>query len=530
MKMQIPLRHILAAAVGTVISAAGLSCDQGPVDYGKFEQRTIEANLAVVDSAATIYHAQFAAGNIDAAAAQAQAFLLTQPGVDTAMISPDSTVWAFFTSGLLAGTGDVRRDTTGSGAAGPEREPTVRASGGGETGEYTHYVLPHNTELPGTQKAADAIRGIFERKLGWDDDKMYKGGEVDLGLVLGLINPGTSVLFWSGHGTVVPESATALYGVSSLVLGKNYDTKKMAEATAKQYAGYLNPAPGQRRQVAVFEDEKTHKFYHVVMPEFIRANGDFDGAESLPINRTKTIVYLSCCYSSTYGLPSAFIDAGADVVYGYSREVSDGWSCSKDTAIFSALADTCMAKETYYVGESRDPKTWAELGRFGDSLVMLRALCRVKRGDDTLRAQFVQAVRNSSGSGISALLYPEPSSDPAANVMISFPGDQPGLFNCTADENATIYWTDAGTGRTYTVMKDFVGVNGTIDVGRCRSDVMTGHFSGKLGWWDFGKDPEKEPPTDTIGLRDGIFKFTGKVGSGKLSPQRLAAGMPPTAR
>jgi hypothetical protein len=209
MKMQIPLRHILAAAVGTVISVAGLGCNQGPVNYDKFEQRTIEENLAAIDSASSIYAAQFAAGNIDAAAAQAQAFLLTQPGVDTAVISPDSTVWAFFTSGLLAGTGDVRRDTTGSGAAGPERGPTVRVSGGGETGEYTHYVLPHHAELPGSQKAADALRGIFERKLGWDDDKMYKGGEVDLGLVLGLINPGTSVLFWSGHGTLVPLDASA---------------------------------------------------------------------------------------------------------------------------------------------------------------------------------------------------------------------------------------------------------------------------------------------------------------------------------
>lgn len=530
MKMQVSFRQVLAFAVGTALCVAGLSCDQGPVNYDKFEKRTIMENLAAVDSAATIYHAQFAAGDIDAAAAQAQAFLLTQEGVDTAMISPDSTVWAFFTSGLLAGTGDIRRDTTGFGAAGPEREPAVRATGGGETGEYTHYVLPHHTELPGTQKAADALRGIFERKLGWDDDEMYKGGEVDLGLVLGLINPGTSVLFWSGHGTVVPESANAPYGVSSLVLGRDYDLKKMAEATAKQYAGYLNPASGQRRQVAVFENEKTHKFYHVVMPEFIRANGDFNGAESLPINRTKTVVYLSCCYSGTYGLPKAFLDAGADVVYGYSWEVSDGWSCSKDTTVFSALADTCMAVEADYAGESQDPKTGASLSRFGDSLVMLRALCRVKRGDDTLQAPLVQAMRGGSGSGISALLYAKGSSDPAANVMIGFPGNEPGMFNCTSDENATIYWTDAGSGRTYTVMKDYVGVNGTIDVERCRSDVITGHFQAKLGWWDFGKDPKKEPPTDTIGLRAGVFKFTGKVGSGKLSPQQFAAGSLPSVR
>jgi hypothetical protein len=161
---------------------------------------------------------------------------------------------------------------------------------------------------------------------------------------------------------------------------------------------------------------------------------------------------------------------------------------------------------------------------------MLRAVCQVKRDDELLRPGYVQATRSISGSGINALLCKEGSADIAANVMISFPGDQPGLFNCTADENATIYWTDAGTGYTYTVMKNYVGVNGTISVDRCRSDVITGHFSGKLGWWDFGKDPEKEPPSDTITLEGGVFKFTGKVSSGKLSPQGIAAGSLPTVR
>jgi hypothetical protein len=537
--MQMPLRHILAVAVGTVISVAGLGCKLGPVDYGKFERRTIEANLAAIDSASSIYATLLAAGDIDAAAAQAQAFLLTQPGVDTVGIAGDSTVWALFTSGLLAGTGDIRRDTTGSGAAGPEREPIVRVMGGGEVGDFTHYVLPHNTELPGTQKSADALRGIFQRKLGWENDEMYKAGEVDLGLALGLIAPGTSLMFWSGHGTLVDDPAVETW-VCGLVLGKAYSRESMAKAVVTQYLGYFNPGPAQAQQVAVVQFAGDHNYHMVVLPTFVRANGDFDKNETLAINQTKTIVYLSCCYSYAEvsgpgSLVQAFRDVGADMVCGYSWAVGDAWACEADTTFLSAMADTCFSIQALNRMSSRTDPTPHRGGNAswfctGDSMVLLRAVCQVKRDNELLRPGYVQATRSISGSGISAVLYPEQSSDPAANVMISFPGDQPGEFNCTSDENATIYWTDAGTGYTYTVMKNYVGVNGTISVDRCRSDAITGHFSGKLGWWDFGKDPEKEPPSDTITLDAGVFKFTGKVGSGKFSPQQFAAGTPPTVR
>ena len=527
MKIQASFRQALAFAVGTALSVAGLSCNQGPVNYDKFEQRTLEANLAAIDSATSVYFTQLAAGDTSAAVQQARGVLLAQPGVEAVSVSPDSTIWAFFSSGLLAGTGVLRR-ALGAALEPAEPNSSVEASSGGEVGDFTHYVLPFDQELPCTRKAADAIKGIFKRHLGWDNDETFTGAQVDLGLVLGLIKPGNSVLFWSGHGTIAPESVGG-YNVSSLILGKPYAQRQMAEATAKQYAGYLNPGPGQKAQVAIYEDS-VHRFYHVVLPEFIRANGDFNGSESLPINQTRTIVYLSCCYSGCYGLALAFSDAGADVVYAYSDRVSDNWSCEKDTTVFKALSDTCLTQESDYAGPLSDPSTGARLMRFGDTLVTLRAICTVNRDGDTLRASLVQGMRDGSGSGINAILCPDGSDEVAANVMIGFPGDQPGLFNCTSDENATIYWTDAGTGYTYTVMKNYVGVNGTISVDRCRSDAITGHFHGKLGWWDFGKDPEKEPPTDTIALRDGVFKFTGKVGSGKLSPQRLAAGMPPTVR
>jgi hypothetical protein len=327
-----------------------------------------------------------------------------------------------------------------------------------------------------------------------------------------------------------------------LVLGKTYAKEAMAEAAVTELLGYLNPQPSFERQAAVLQFVGSPAYQILLLPGFFSVNADFDQAESLPINQTKTIVYLSCCYSgyspsgSSSRLADALLYKGADIVCGYTWEVGDGFSCDRDTTFFSALADTCLPWEAVRaMGNQTDPVArrdgqHAEWTAYGDSLVMLRALCRVKRDDDTLQAQLVQGMRGGSGSGINALLYAEGSSDPAASLMIGFPGNEPGLFNCTSDENATIYWTDAGTGRTYVVMKDFVGVSGTIDVMRCQPDAIIGHFDGSLGWWDLGKDPEKEPPSDTITLDAGVFKFTGKVGSGKFSPQRLAAGSPPSVR
>ncbi len=345
------VRRVIALAVFVLTPFLLLTCKQArPADYSRFEERTIEANLTAIDSASRIYAAQLAAGDIDAACAQAQAFLLTQEGVDTAQIALDSTVWAFFTSGLLAGTGDIRRDTTGSAGAALQQEPAARSAGGGEVGDAPSYMLPFDTELPGTRRASDAIRGIFSRKLNWKNYDMFSGSDVDLGLALGAINPGASILFWSGHGTTVPVLPGSPVDEAGIVLGKTYGKKQMAEAAVSQLIGYLKPGPDQLRQAAIVRFVGKPYYNIVLLPGFIRANADFNTTESLPLNQTKTIVYLSCCFSayaafSTPALVQAFLDAGADVVCGYTWAVGDAWSCDKDTTFFRAMADSCFPGE-----------------------------------------------------------------------------------------------------------------------------------------------------------------------------------------
>jgi hypothetical protein len=528
------------------------SCKLGPVDYGRFEQRTIEENLAAIDSAASIYATQLAAGSIDSAAAQAHAFLLTQPGVDTVEIAPDSTVWAFFTSGLLAGTGDVRRDTTGSGGAVTRREPAVRTAAGGETGSPLHCVLPHNVELPGTQLASDVIRDYFDRRLCWGEDEVFKGGEVDLGVAEGLINPGTGVTFWSGHGLLVKPELAGTWA-PGLLMGKTYTQKSMAQAAVRQFVGYLDPEPGQERQAAVMRFVGDPAYSVVVLPGFIRAHGNFNVAETLPFNACKTIVYLSCCYSAydPSGVPGtagplmqAFLDAGADLVCGYTWEVGDAWSCDKDTRFFGAMSDTCFPAEARAtMGSLTDPTprrmgVHAEFGMRGDTLVLLQSVLQAKKSGTLYR----------SGAGARAEMYgsevtkvydwvrQDGSSDEAALVTVLFPSTSPGSFDLFSS-GAYMSWVDIGTGRTYWAQNGYVGTGGTLTIDHCTDSLVVGHFSATLGWWDAGKSPYADPPSDAFTLEEGVLKYSGKIthyGLGPLPsgywPRRFSAGVPSSAR
>jgi hypothetical protein len=513
--------RFVPSVLASLAAVSLLSCKLGPIDYGKFEQRTIEANLAAVDSASVIYAAQFTAGNIDAACTQAQAFLLTQEGVDTAVISSDSIVWAFFSSGLLAGTGDIRRDTTGDAATMPERKPAVRAAGGGEAGGPLHCVLPHNVELPGTQLASDVIRDYCQKRLDWGEDDVFTGSEVDLGLAEGLINPGTGVIFWSGHGTLLPTESGA--EVPGLVMGRTYNQQSMAQAAVRQFVGYFNPGSGQERQVAVVQFCGMPGFHTVVLPGFIRAHGDFDSAESLPFNTGKTIVYLSCCYGGYSGnagvgpLVQAFLDAGADLVCGYSWSVGDAWSCDKDTRFFEAMSDTCFPIEAENaMGSLMDPYpgrggVHAEFHVWGDFKILLQTILKLGK-DGTLYRSGVGASAEMYGSAATKVydwVREDGSSDEAALVTFLFPSTSPGSFDLSSS-GACISWADIASGRNYFAQPGYIGTGGTLSIERCSDSLVVGHFNATLGWWEPGQS-HTEPPSAVIVLADGVLKFTGKI-------------------
>lgn len=529
MKMKFLFRQASALAVAAA-SVVGLSCRLGPVDYGKFELRTIEENLAAIDSATTIYATQLAAGNIDAAAQEAQEFLLTQPGVDKVRIAADSTVWAFFASGLLAGLGTDDVDTVTARAVSP---PEVRVQAGGEVGDGPQYILPFNVELSSTRRDADAIRGIFQRALGWGEGVMVADSEVSLGLVQSAVESGTSLLFWAGHGLLLPPDSSSA-DVPGIMTGTPYDRRGAAEAAASRFAGYANPG-ASRRQIAVFQRGRTRKYHLVIMPEFIRAHADFDLNEAEPQNATKTIVYLSCCYSAystggTGALMQAFLDAGADVVSGWTWAVGARFACDKDTMFFKAMADTCLPGEAYSsLGSVTEPVPrrgglHARLAMYGDTLVLLQTVLRVEKNGTLFRSSAGAQAKmfGSHVTEVSVWERQDASPDEAAHVTFLFPSTSPGSFDLSTS-GAFIKWEDIATGRTYWAQSGYVGTSGILNIDQCAGDVVIGHFNATLGWWEAGKNPYNDPPTDTISLKDGVLKYTGKIAHYDPSPT-LAGG------
>ena len=525
MKMQIPFRaFILAAGATAMVAMSG--CKQGPVNYDNFEQRTIKANLAAIDSAQVLYHAQLAAGNIDAAAQQACQFLLAQPGVNTAEIAPDSTVWAHFTSGLLAGTGDIERPTTGPTNAGrqaPNREPVVRAASGGEVFNVASYLLPFPDELPGTVDASAALMGIFDTKLNWKSESVSMGHQVDLEKVLNLIKNGRSVIVWSGHGTLVAPDSGDSACTPGLVLGKSYGNDDAASAAAVQYADYLNPGEGQERQAAMVKFENDPAWYLVILPGFIRAHGYFDGTEAMPgYPFCKTVVMLSTCYSaySPAGAPGdmiqAFRSVGADVVCGYTWAVHDNFACNKDTAFLAAMADTCLAGEALTtIGSRVDPNPikghQAVFTMVGDSMVMLQAMLQARKDGELYQTCSGGTVDyQSDGTQVLSMLHTQGSFDPVDYVNVTFPGNSAGTFDVMTTDNAMIVWEHSGDPDNWYAEKGMRGVSGTIQIDSCDGGNVFGSFSGTVGQWTNGHDPATDPPDNVLNITEGRIKHTGK--------------------
>jgi hypothetical protein len=514
---------VMAAILGAAISVL-LTCHSGPTDWTAFNKNTIEQNLAGIDSAGSIYQAQFAAGNIDAAAQQACAFLLTQPGVDSAAIAPDSTVWAYFSSGLLAGLGDDMEgaDTTGVKSA-PSPRVRAQVDSGGELSGSALYILPNYVDLPYSKQAADDIQNILQTNLGWDDNVVYLGDQVTIDLVKDQISEAAGLLYWAGHGVLVGRKDP----VCALVLGNEYDKEVLAIQAVSQ-AGYYDPGPNKPRLAGVFYNRRNGKYHIVILPAFIRTYGNFDVADNQPdFNMGRTIVYLSCCFGAwddTYdqSLVKAFLSRGADLVCGWDWAVNDGFAMEKDKAFFQAMSDTFLPNEALQqMGNLHCPQLYRKMGAtfemVGDPLVMLEAVLQCEVEGTIYRAYsgWPTVSSDAGGTGVTGDLCAKSSSaTPVGMIIIAFPGNSPGTFDCATEDNASIYYLDNASATAYYVMKGWQGVSGTINIVNLRKNIITGTFTGVLGHWGEDQDPTKEPPQSVVHIDNGVLKYTGKFMQG----------------
>ncbi|MEO0086410.1 MAG: hypothetical protein ABIK37_07255, partial [candidate division WOR-3 bacterium] len=379
--------------ISLALVAALAACCHRPVDWQALDEQTLEQNLAALQTAEEAYLSRLSTGDISAAAREAQARLQGLTGVDTVIIAPDSTVWAYFANGLVAG---VCEQTFGTGTSTPQ--PPLRgtwtasaAPEGGVVGSSPEILVPFAEELPGTVHEAEAVLRMCRNCYVLRKAKVHQNNEVTVTRVKALLQDARSLLFWTGHGCLVSPYPGAPPG-AALLTGKGYSRRELAAAVAGDFRADAQAGQSGPRLAFVAHNRR---FYPVILPAFVRAYGRFENSEPY----WKTIVYVSACFSAYVTNPEleqAFRDAGADLYCGFDWAVNDMFSCELDTAFIGAMADTCLPLEALaQLGAVTDPDPIfgrnASFRISGDTLAMLRHVLDARRDGRLHRAGAVVA-------------------------------------------------------------------------------------------------------------------------------------------
>ncbi len=518
-------------AVLAALTIMTLTCKPAAVNWEAFDEQTIEKDLAALESAADVYFEKLQAGDIDAAAQLAQAALLASAGVDTAVIAPDSSVWAVFDNGLVAGTGKRWDSAVGSAAGRAGTPARARVSSDWEVSPRVTIITPNATDAPVSAAMADLAESYLCDVMQWQLAARYADEQVTRNTVRDALGSGSRLLYWVGHGFVVWVPGVGY--ANGLMLGTTYATRAMAQAAADSLLDDLKPTGADKRCV-LWWDQDMAKYVVVILPAFVREYADFDHTGQANV-MTRTMVCLTACYSA-WGRPGelvqAFLDKGADVVAGYDWSVAQTWAAARDSAFFCDLADTCFPVEALRRMANEDPSTWrgyhASFMAYGDSLVRLQNVMRLKKDGTMYRAATAYGERVAGRSAVVSALRRQADARHSAPEIVDgfeviYPGEGTGQFNTSADEGAMVTWIEMLSGRTFIAANNYVGVGCQIKVTKSTDDFLTGTVSGSVGYWSISQNPESVPPMQTLRLTDGCFKVT-------VLDSSLGRSAPATAR
>lgn len=499
-----------------------LSCHQ-PIDWTALNEQTVEQNLGALRTAEDVYLARLASGDISAAAEEARASLLGEPGVDTATISPDSTVWVIFSNGLVAGICERTFDTTTGRSPvaarrlpGSDRLPVVIS--GGVVASSPRIFAPFADELLGTALETYDVWEMCRGCYGLRQAEFWTNTAVTVQRVKAQLQDARSLFFWTGHGCLVSPFSGAP-PCAALLTGRSYSRGEMATAIATEFRDDARSGPAGPRLAFAAHGRR---FYPVILPEFVRAYGRFDNSEPY----WKTIAYITACFSAYQTNPEleqAFHDAGADLFCGYDWAVHDMFAYNLDTTFIGALTDTCVPMEALALLGSvtdPDPVMWrnASFRMSGDTLVMLRHVLDGRRDGRPFRAGAVVATAGGQAN-LQAAVVAEGDSEPSWQVTVACPASS-GTYEIQTCDDAFICLIDNRESRVYYAIRGYVGVNGTIDITRYDAEVISGRYSGTLGYWSPGLIPNRDQPTVTLTITDGRIKHTGwRVGSHRAEPR-----------
>jgi hypothetical protein len=495
---------LLGGGCGSDDSPTGPANGGDDPEPDDFTTSGVAAALDAMLAVDTLYH-QVRADQGDAAAGQAAvASLEANPAVAASGISSDGTVWARFRHGLR-----VAIITQGRGVAPLARRAPEPDKDGGEATGAAVVMTPFAHRWGSANE--DAVAGMIDTCFGASTSSRtvrYSDGEVTIQRLSEVLSQGPGVLLYSSHGCLVPVDASTEW--TALLTGQSASSVAMAQLMVDHY---LAGATGVGLDWRVMAAVEHGTLYLAVTPAFIAAHASFDGLEGLN-NGCKSLVYACCCNSGRLGcgLQEAFINAGVDMYLGWSDTVSVGFAGDAQQRFFRQAIDTCTVDEAYNaMGSLDDPGSPARLMLYQAPAMepmMLRAQMQFTK-DGTARRGYSVGVAVDDGVTMVSCVAGQAMQMPSWSVTVHMPGTGAGTWDCVGQEDAMIMLLDFDSMQVYVVQQDQVGVDGTIEVSRNDGDLISGTFSGTLGHWVDGQDPEVDPPASTVSIEGGVFKHVG---------------------
>ena len=480
-------------------------CTKSPTTPNHTESDVDRLTVAVetLGSADSLYLAILDSQGRAAAVSSTVNYLNSHEEVVEAGMSPDSSVYAIYENGLV---GCVYNPDLGQSQYNNlklNRQQTP--SGGGEATARAIVLLPFAVEFGDASEMQVVNR--LEECFGSAQPitEVHKNDKVTVEVIAEALSSSPGVLHWSGHGVAIPIITGAKSPTTALMTGKGYDSKTIANDIINNYKS--KALGSSNREFVVIAHNGKH--YLAVLSEFIESNANFNKLEGLGHNASKSIVYIDCCRSGEFHLKESFLSAGADAYFGWDLTVMNNFAIKTHTEFYKEATDTCTAREAYKLSSSgSDPQTGATFeSYFRDGDVMIRAQVHMTKDGEDVKGYSITV---ASGDETVLACFTDPHDvSKACTVQLSIPGSSPGSYDCVSVKDAVIAVIQMSTGKVFYVEEGLTGVSGTITVKRFSSDVLSGVFSGTLGYWALGADPSKDPPSETMSIENGFFKHTG---------------------
>lgn len=503
MKKSRPFLFALLAALTIVCRQSTL-----PTDWSEFSEQTVAGSLDALLRADSIYLSTMETQGVGAAAEAARTFLEGEEAVAQLSIPEDSSVTVLFANGLLGVISEPDLGTRDSLVTHVPPETPARVAAGGEVIASAVILTPFAHEFGAV--AEDWVAGKLDTCFGGPDSVAQRISDeaVTVDKIGQVLAAGPGVLLWSGHGVLLDRDAMSGDDWVALVTGETHSSSQMAHRIIDKYAGGAR-ASGEARELIVVATKR--KIYLAVTPRYVRNHGNFDYMEGMGTNATKSLVYICCCHSGLESgdMPRAFWEVGVDAYLGWSKQVKSLFAAQRQLYFFYNATDTCTVREAYYgIGQVTDPWKGAQLLHYSADSVMIRSQMRFEKDGTSLRGYSI-GVALAGGVTTVNCFAGQPKQQPEYGITVHFPDTGPGSWNCLSTEDAEILVTDFRSGKYFIVKKDLVGVAGTIEAARYDDCVVSGTFSGTLGYWTMGQNPEEDPPSETFEIQNGFFKHVG---------------------